>query len=633
MKKEFFAILAVLMVFAMVTTGCDDGSSPGTTTGGNDIAVTFSGVTANGSTTASTTQLTLTFSAAIDGLTADDISLTGVTGITKGALDSTAAPVYKLPVTVTAGGTLNVAVAKKGYDISGSPLTVTINYLAITEVTFVSVTANGNATTNTTQLTLTFSEAITGLTATNITLSGVTGITKGTLDSTAAPVYTLPISGFTTGGPLTVAVARNTFDIKNSPQTVAIYYIAGPFDLADGTKVELAVSGASPITVDTTTGIISSPVDDTYGNLLNVTVPADLSIIASDTIVIKYIGIGNAPLTPKMPNTYNDIDPKMDGAVFTGDETIQTLEIQAVRYGASIPPTMLTFQSRPTTTEWKLKIISITVTAGDPIKVTSAVTGIKPASGGNPVTTLDTLQYSGTVTWKDADDTALSGTDTFTAGIVYTATITLTKKAGYTFDGITADTFPVTGTDTVTHATGTDTLTITAVFPATVGAAPDKILTFVATDKDVNVKGRNGSISIEAGDADGGNGFTYTQTGSWESAFAYFKVTFAAGYKLSDYSKISYKISGDSTYKPFFINAYASEADIDAITGNLPTADQIAGGEWGVAGWSTANSATEHTLTITHTSADGNEVWIAVRTHAPANSVFKLTDIKFHNDK
>ncbi|WP_461247346.1 ATP-binding protein [Treponema sp. R6D11] len=158
------------------------------------IAVTLNSVTANGSSTQTTTQLTLTFSTAITGLAVGDIALSGVTGVSKGTLSNSGA-VYTLTISgFTAGGTLSVAVEKSGYAISGSPQTVTIYYA--TAVTFSSVTANGSSTQTTTQLTLTFSTAITGLAVGDITLSGVTGVSKGTLSNSGA-VYTLTISGFT----------------------------------------------------------------------------------------------------------------------------------------------------------------------------------------------------------------------------------------------------------------------------------------------------------------------------------------------------------------------------------------------------------------------------------------------------
>jgi hypothetical protein len=93
-----------------------------------------------------------------------------------------------------------------------------------TPVTLNSVTPNGSVTQTTTQLTLTFSAAITGLSEADITLSDA-GITKGTL-SGSGPTYTLPISGFTAGGSLSVAVAKSDYAISGSPKTVTIYYYA-----------------------------------------------------------------------------------------------------------------------------------------------------------------------------------------------------------------------------------------------------------------------------------------------------------------------------------------------------------------------------------------------------------------------
>jgi hypothetical protein len=57
--------------------------------------------------------------------------------------------------------------------------------------------ANGSANT-TTMLTLTFSQAIDGLTANDIALSGLSGtVVKGDVAAVAGTAYTLPISGFT----------------------------------------------------------------------------------------------------------------------------------------------------------------------------------------------------------------------------------------------------------------------------------------------------------------------------------------------------------------------------------------------------------------------------------------------------
>ena len=216
-----------------------------------DTAVTFISVVADGGATATTTQLTLTFSQAISGLSAANITVSGVPGVTLGALGGSG-PVYTLPIAgVTGGGSLSVTVASPaGYVISGGPLSVTIHHFAVTDdddddgddnndddnnnddndltdtaVTFISVAANGSATATTTQLTLTFSQAISGLSAANITVSGMTGVTLGTLGGTG-PVYTIPLNGVTSSGSLNVSILSSPagYAISGGPLSVNIFY-------------------------------------------------------------------------------------------------------------------------------------------------------------------------------------------------------------------------------------------------------------------------------------------------------------------------------------------------------------------------------------------------------------------------
>jgi len=106
-KTLSFGIIAVLITLAF--TACPEPIG--------DIPVTFSSVSANGSASQTTTQLTLTFSEAITGLSADDITLSGSTGAQKGSLTSTGtAGVYELAVSgITASGQVTVVVSKSGY--------------------------------------------------------------------------------------------------------------------------------------------------------------------------------------------------------------------------------------------------------------------------------------------------------------------------------------------------------------------------------------------------------------------------------------------------------------------------------------------------------------------------------------
>jgi len=191
-------------------------------------------LSANGSPTQTTTQLTIRFSGynsdyeyeVIEGLTASNVKLSGIPGIKKGTMSEKerigGGYIYNLPISgFTRGGELKVSIEKPGYRTYEQ--TVRIYYYVAPEVTFESVQADGSNSSTTTQLKLTFSQEIPNLTASDITLSGVTGVTKGTL-SNFGQTYYLDISGFTKGGTLSVAVAKSGYSIKGSPQTVTIYY-------------------------------------------------------------------------------------------------------------------------------------------------------------------------------------------------------------------------------------------------------------------------------------------------------------------------------------------------------------------------------------------------------------------------
>lgn len=84
-----------------------------------------------------------------------------------------------------------------------------------------------------------------------------------------------------------------------------------------------------------------------------------------------------------------------------------------------------------------------------------------PATGSTPVAAITaTAQYTGTVSWSPA-------ATSFSGGTVYTATITLTPKPGFTLMGVPANFFTVAGA-TATNAAGSGV--VTAVFPATQAA-------------------------------------------------------------------------------------------------------------------------------------------------------------------
>ena len=178
-----------------------------------------------------------------------------------------------------ANGTGTTYRAGNTYNSNNNKSNVTLyaKWVEAKTVTFNSVTQDGNSTKITTQLTLTFNQAITNLSASDITLSGVTGVTKGTL-SNSGTTYTLLISGFTSGGTLNVAVSKSGYAITPSSKTVTIYY----YTVANQTPVvgDYTISGTGTFTYD--------------GNTKTVTVTPKAGK-STGTVTVKYNGSTTAP--------------------------------------------------------------------------------------------------------------------------------------------------------------------------------------------------------------------------------------------------------------------------------------------------------------------------------------------------
>ena len=86
----------------------------------------------------------------------------------------------------------------------------------------------------------------------------------------------------------------------------------------------------------------------------------------------------------------------------------------------------------------------------------AVVTGLTaPATGATPDLTIDeTAQFTGTVTWSPADAT-------FVAGKVYTATVTLTAKEGFTLAAVGGNFFLVPGATAAVNAAGSGAVSYT----------------------------------------------------------------------------------------------------------------------------------------------------------------------------
>jgi hypothetical protein len=92
------------------------------------------------------------------------------------------------------------------------------------EAAFNGLTTDGSSAATTTKLILIFDKDIDGLTEEDITIpENNTGISKGTLTAKGSGVYELAVSGITTGGLVTVEVAKTGYTITPNSQQVTVY--------------------------------------------------------------------------------------------------------------------------------------------------------------------------------------------------------------------------------------------------------------------------------------------------------------------------------------------------------------------------------------------------------------------------
>jgi hypothetical protein len=178
----------------------------------NDI--TYSAAAAGHNATTSSTAINFTFSRAVTDLTADNITVAGVTGsVTKGALTGSGAA-RSLAITVSAAGDVLVSIDKTGIDAAEK--TVAVQKFVPAGYT---AAADGNAATNSTKIDLVFDKEVTGLTAAQIALTNDTGTaTKGNL-SGSGTAWSLGITVAAAGN---VKLKINNPGIDAAEKTVAV---------------------------------------------------------------------------------------------------------------------------------------------------------------------------------------------------------------------------------------------------------------------------------------------------------------------------------------------------------------------------------------------------------------------------
>jgi len=276
-KKNYFALFALaIFLCGLFLGGCGSPSDPAGPGSTQDVPATFESVIADGSSSVTTTKLTLSFNKDIAGLESSDITLTAEnTGAVKGALSKTGTGKYELAVnSLETGGLITVSVSKSGYNISGNPQYVTVYFYSSSDtlVNFENVTADGSSTV-TTKLILDFDTDITDLTADDIVLIvGNTGAVKGELSRTGTGKYELAVSSITSGGLITVSVSKIGYNISGNPQYVTVYlYSASDIHVnfesvtADGSLTATTTKVTLNFDIDIT-GLTANDITLTAGN-------------------------------------------------------------------------------------------------------------------------------------------------------------------------------------------------------------------------------------------------------------------------------------------------------------------------------------------------------------------------------
>ena len=240
---KLFGLIALIVLIGFAA--CDDENDPDNIdpdNPGGDITWTAS---ANGAAdTTDTTIITFTFSEAVTGLTADNITLTNGTGSAAKVSLSGSGAGYVLFITVTTPGTISLKVTKEGVSVDAQDVTV---HKKLSVIPW-SAAADGTlSAVDSTKITFTFPVAIDDLTANDITLTPITvSVTKGELSGSGTS-WELGIT-VTKQGYITAAIAKT--GVSAAVQQVQVFKAAvNPIStgrityINDGEQVEFSGGG------------------------------------------------------------------------------------------------------------------------------------------------------------------------------------------------------------------------------------------------------------------------------------------------------------------------------------------------------------------------------------------------------
>jgi hypothetical protein len=503
---------------------------------------TLSGVTENFFTVAGATATNTVDSGAVSALfpvTATTINTAAIAGVTAPVTGAT--PVSTLPdgTGYTAAITWSPVHAKFAFAIS---YTATITLTPKTGYTLDGVTAD--------QFT------VSGAAATNAANSGlVTAVfpaTASTIAGTAISGVTAPVTGAI---PVTVATETSEYTASVAWSPSDAKYV--------GSKVYTATITITPKTGYTLVGVSANQftiAGATATNAVDSGVVTALFPVTATTINTAAIAGVTVPATGATP-----VSTLPEGTGYTAAITWSPVHAKfasATIYTATITITPKSGYTLSGVSENFFTVASATaanavdsgvVTALFPVTETTintaAIAGVTvPVTGATPVSTLpDGTGYTAAITWAPVHAKFASAT-------IYTATITITPKSGYTLSGIPAKFFTVAGA-TATNAA--ESGFVTAVFPVT-----------AATINAAAIAGVTAPVTGAAPLSTLPDGTGYTAAITWSPAHAKFASATVYTATITLMPKSGYTLSGVS--ENFF--TVASATATNAVDSGVVTA-------------------------------------------------------------